>query len=46
MGIAITVDRIKLLQKQKAFIQVTDLVLSDGIAGGTEVLIKIRVMYD
>ncbi|HKG68154.1 MAG TPA: histidine kinase, partial [Segetibacter sp.] len=46
MGMAITADRIKLLQKQKAFIQVTDLVLSDGTAGGTEVLIKIPVMYD
>ncbi|HEX8675596.1 MAG TPA: histidine kinase, partial [Segetibacter sp.] len=46
MGMAITADRIKLLQKQKAFIQVTDLVLSDGTAGGTEVLIKIPVIYD
>jgi ligand-binding sensor domain-containing protein len=46
MGIRITADRIALLQQNKepdTTIQITDLVLPDGTAGGTEVLLKIPV---
>lgn len=43
----ITADRIAILQQQnKTSITITDLVLADGNAGGTEVLIKIPVSYD
>jgi len=43
----ITADRIAMLQQQgKTSITITDLVLSDGGPGGTEVLIKIPVIYD
>jgi streptogramin lyase len=47
MGMRITADRIAMLQQQnKTSITITDLVLADGNAGGTEVLIKIPVSYD
>jgi ligand-binding sensor domain-containing protein len=49
MGMRITADRIAMLQQQnqlKTSIQVTDLILPDGNAGGTEVLIKIPLHYD
>jgi len=47
MGMRITADRIAILQQQsKTSITITDLVLSDGSPGGTEVLIKIPVIYD
>jgi len=47
MGMRITADRIAMLQQQnKTSITITDLVLSDGGPGGTEVLIKIPVIYD
>jgi 2-phospho-L-lactate guanylyltransferase (CobY/MobA/RfbA family) len=37
-----------LQQKEQldAYIKITDLVLADGSAGGTEVLLKIPVSYD
>ncbi len=43
----ITADRIAILQQKKQLdttIKITDLVLPDGNAGGTEVLLKIPVM--
>jgi LytS/YehU family sensor histidine kinase len=46
MGLSITEERIKLLQpaiKVDPVINITDLVLSDGTAGGTEVLLRIPV---
>jgi LytS/YehU family sensor histidine kinase len=49
MGMQITADRITLLQQQKfidSSIQITDLVLPDGTAGGTEVVLKLPVIYD
>jgi len=49
MGMRITADRIAILQQKKqmdTYIKVTDLVLADGSAGGTEVLLKIPVQYD
>jgi ligand-binding sensor domain-containing protein len=49
MGMQITADRITLLQQQKfidASILITDLVLPDGKAGGTEVVLKLPVIYD
>ena len=47
MGMRITADRIAMLQQQnKTSITITDLVLPDGSPGGTEVLIKIPVIYD
>lgn len=49
MGIRITGDRIALLQREKGdriSIQIMDLTLADGSAGGTEVLIKLPVQYD
>jgi tetratricopeptide (TPR) repeat protein len=49
MGMRITADRIAILQQKKQFdtnIKITDLVLPDGSAGGTEVLLKIPVLYD
>lgn len=49
MGMQITASRIEMLQQNKnidAHIKITDLVLPDGSAGGTEVLIKIPVIYD
>ncbi len=50
MGMRITADRIAMLQQQnqkkETFIAINDLVLPDGSAGGTEVLIKIPVRYD
>jgi tetratricopeptide (TPR) repeat protein len=49
MGMQITATRIEMLQKKNqldAFIKITDLVLPDGNAGGTEVLLKIPVYYD
>jgi hypothetical protein len=45
----ITSDRITLLQQQKfidSSIQITDLVLPNGEAGGTEVVLKLPVIYD
>ncbi len=47
MGMRITADRIAMLQQKKQIdttIKITDLVLPDGSAGGTEVLLKIPVM--
>ena len=47
MGMRITTDRIAMLQQKKQVdttIKLTDLVLPDGSAGGTEVLLKIPVM--
>jgi LytS/YehU family sensor histidine kinase len=49
MGMRITADRIAMMQQQKqngTSISITDLVLSDGSAEGTEVLIKIPLWYD
>ena len=49
MGMRITADRIAMLQQNKqseATIKITDLTLPDGSAGGTEVLLKIPVLYD
>jgi hypothetical protein len=49
MGMQITASRIEMLQQKKhldASIKITDLVLADGSAGGTEVLLKIPVSYD
>ena len=46
MGMRITAYRIAILQQKKqldSIIQITDLVLPDGSAGGTEVLLKIPV---
>ncbi len=46
MGMQITADRMAILHQKKAidnYIMVTDLVLADGSAGGTEVLLKIPV---
>ncbi len=47
VGMQITADRISILQQKKQFdttINITDLVLPDGSAGGTEVILKIPVM--
>ena len=46
MGMRITADRIAILQQEQNdnFITVNDLVLPDGSAAGTEVLIKIPVV--
>jgi len=49
MGMRITADRIAMLQQKKqleTYIAITDLVLSDGSPGGTEVYLKIPVQYD
>jgi LytS/YehU family sensor histidine kinase len=47
MGMRITADRIAMIEQQnKTPITITDLVLSDGSPGGTEVLIKIPVIRD
>lgn len=48
MGMRITADRIAMIQQQKlqTSIQILDLALPDGSAGGTEVIIKIPVEYD
>ncbi len=49
MGMQITANRIAMLQKNaqvETEIKITDLVLPDGSAGGTEVLLKIPVCYD
>jgi len=48
MGMRITADRIAILQQKKQIdttIQIRDLILPDGSAGGTEVLLKIPVIY-
>jgi heme exporter protein D len=47
VGMQITADRIAILQQKKQLdttIQIADLVLPDGSAGGTEVLLKIPAM--
>ncbi len=47
MGMRITADRIAILQQKKQIdttIQIRDIVLPDGSAGGTEVLLKMPVM--
>ena len=47
MGMQITASRIEMLQQKKqleAYVKITDLVLADGNAGGTEVLLKIPLM--
>ncbi|MCU7548751.1 histidine kinase [Chitinophagaceae bacterium LB-8] len=49
MGMRITADRIAMLQQKNdvdTLITITDLVLPDGSPGGTEVLIKIPMIYD
>ena len=49
MGMQITADRIAMLQKVSGpttQIKITDLILPDGSAGGTEVLLKIPLCYD
>jgi LytS/YehU family sensor histidine kinase len=49
MGMQITSDRIALLQQHKLIqtsIQINDLVLPNGNAGGTEVIIKLPIRYD
>jgi two-component sensor histidine kinase len=49
MGMRITADRIALFQQQRlihASMQVNDLVLPDGSAGGTEVIIKLPLRYE
>jgi tetratricopeptide (TPR) repeat protein len=49
MGMRISADRIALLQQKKeadSYIIITDLVLPDGKSGGTEVVLKIPVIYD
>ncbi|HLG39966.1 MAG TPA: histidine kinase [Chitinophagaceae bacterium] len=46
MGMRITADRIANLQQQKTtdnYIKITDLILADGSAGGTEILLKIPI---
>lgn len=47
MGMRITADRIAMLQQRQhnAAIQITDLILDDGTAGGTEILLKIPMLY-
>jgi LytS/YehU family sensor histidine kinase len=48
MGMRITADRIAIIQKsadQDDFISINDLTLPDGSAGGTEVLLKIPLLY-
>jgi hypothetical protein len=45
----ITAHRIAILQQQKQwenFVTVNDLVLPDGTAAGTEVILKIPLIYD
>ena len=47
VGMQITASRIEMLQRKKQLddqIKITDLVLADGIAGGTEVIIKMPLM--
>jgi hypothetical protein len=49
MGMQITATRIEMLQREKksnASIKTSDLILSDGSVGGTEVLLTIPVCYD
>ena len=49
MGMQITANRIAMLQQYgqaETLIKITDLILPDGSAGGTEVLLKIPVIYD
>jgi len=47
MGMRITSDRLAALQQQnRPSITITDLILSDGQPGGTEVFIKIAALYD
>ena len=49
MGMEITANRIAMLQhneKAETQIKINDLVLADGSAGGTEVLLKIPFCYD
>jgi Histidine kinase len=49
MGMRITAERIAILQQKKqldTYVTITDMVLPDGSAAGTEVLLKIPVCYD
>lgn len=49
MGMKITADRIAMLQQKKqmeANIEITDVVLPDASPGGTQVLLKIPLLYD
>ena len=49
MGMKITASRIEMLKQKKHLdtsIKITDLVLADGSAGGTEVILKIPIHYD
>jgi hypothetical protein len=48
MGMRITADRMAILQEEKqtdCYIEINDLVLADGTAGGTEVTLKIPIHY-
>ncbi|CAN5705552.1 hypothetical protein BH10BAC2_BH10BAC2_42910 [soil metagenome] len=48
MGMSITADRIAMLSQQnplQSTVHVTDIILPDGNAAGTEVLLKIPLMY-
>ena len=49
MGLRITADRIAIMQKSQTLespVIINDLVNNDGSAAGTEVVIKIPVIYD
>ena len=49
MGLRITADRIAILQSSNDFnspVTINDLVNADGSAAGTEVIIKLPVIYD
>ncbi|CAN5421653.1 hypothetical protein BH20BAC1_BH20BAC1_07550 [soil metagenome] len=49
MGMQITADRIAMMHKQSnhdSSIKINDLILPDGSAGGTEVIITIPIQYD
>ena len=49
LGMRITADRIEMLEHNNqvhASIKINDIVLPDGTAGGTEVLLKIPLLYD
>lgn len=49
MGMHITAERMALLDKKKqarASVHINDLVLPDGLPVGTEVILKIPIVYD
>jgi hypothetical protein len=47
MGIRITADRIAMLHQNSSddFITITDFLVADGLAGGTEVTLKLPLLY-